>query len=264
LWLFCAEPCLLAVLNAESDKGQNKALLPPGPELQIGKLFQRGMWFELVATLDVIDDIIQTCHWGYLYNCAYIVLPILVREFYRHLEVVQDEDSGIALQSTEEHVFQIDPQVISRILGVPVLHISASHFTEVVEPHTLEQFREFFHAVPQGEEQAYMNIRINAFSPLHRLLVKIVQHNLWPIVRRSKLILKRTQFLYVIVMRLSFYLSKHILNIMLESRDEHTTGLPFICLVTKIILQSGIDISGEPEMKIPDPLGKQTLMKSNA
>jgi hypothetical protein len=49
-------------------------------------------------------------------------------------------------------MFQIDPQVISRILGVPVLHISASPFTEVVEPSTLEQRREFFHAVLQGEE----------------------------------------------------------------------------------------------------------------
>jgi hypothetical protein len=51
----------------------------------------------LVAPLDVIDDIIQTYHWGYLYNYACIMLPRLVREFYAHLEVVQDEDSGIVL-----------------------------------------------------------------------------------------------------------------------------------------------------------------------
>lgn len=42
----------------------------------------------LVAPLDVIDDIIQTYHWGYLYNYACIVLPRLVREFYAHLEIV--------------------------------------------------------------------------------------------------------------------------------------------------------------------------------
>jgi len=71
------------------------------------------------------------------------------------------------------------------------------------------------------------------------------------------------QFLYI-VMRLPFCLCKHILNIMLESRDEHTKGLPFACLVAKIILQSGIDISAKPKMKIQDPLGSQTLMKSNA
>jgi hypothetical protein len=51
----------------------------------------------LVAPLDVIDDIIQTYHWGYLYNCACIVLIRLVREFYAHLEVVKDEESDIVL-----------------------------------------------------------------------------------------------------------------------------------------------------------------------
>jgi hypothetical protein len=51
----------------------------------------------LVAPLDVINDIIQTYNWGYLYNCACIVLTWLIREFYTHLEIVQDEDSGIVL-----------------------------------------------------------------------------------------------------------------------------------------------------------------------
>jgi hypothetical protein len=46
----------------------------------------------MVAPLDIIDDIVQTYHWGYLYNCACIVLPKLVREFYGHLKVVQDDD----------------------------------------------------------------------------------------------------------------------------------------------------------------------------
>jgi hypothetical protein len=51
---------------------------------------------------------------------------------------------------------------------------------------------------------------------------------------------------------------------MLEARDENNTGLFFVCLLTQIILQSGIDVAGEPKMKIQDPLSKQTLMKSNA
>jgi hypothetical protein len=132
----------------------------------------------LVAPLNVINDIIQTYNWGYLYNCAFIVLTRLVREFYTHLEVVHDEDSGIVLQSTVEgHVIQIDPQVINRIIGIPMLHISASPFNEIVEAPTLEDLKEFFQAVPQGEEGA-TNIRIGAFSPPHCLLAKIVQHNL--------------------------------------------------------------------------------------
>jgi hypothetical protein len=33
---------------------------------------------------------------------------------------------------------------------------------------------------------------------------------------------------------------------MLEARDENTTGLPFGCLISWIIIQSGINISGKP------------------
>jgi hypothetical protein len=80
----------------------------------------------LVAPLDVMNEIIQTYNWGNLYNCACIVLTRLVRKFYTHLKFVQDVDSGIVLQSTiEGHVILVDPQVISQIIGVPVLQISA-------------------------------------------------------------------------------------------------------------------------------------------
>jgi hypothetical protein len=62
---------------------------------------------------------------------------------------------------------------------------------------------------------------------------------------------------------LLFCLCKHILGIILEARNESNTGLPFSCLLTQIILQSSISIAGEPNMKIQNPIGKQTLMKSN-
>jgi hypothetical protein len=51
---------------------------------------------------------------------------------------------------------------------------------------------------------------------------------------------------------------------MLEVRDEKNTSLSFGCLITQICLQVMIDISdSEPRSRIPDPLGIQTLMKSN-
>jgi len=50
---------------------------------------------------------------------------------------------------------------------------------------------------------------------------------------------------------------------MLEARDENNAGLPFGCLLTQIILQSGIDVNGESRMKMQHPLSKHTLMKSN-
>jgi hypothetical protein len=51
---------------------------------------------------------------------------------------------------------------------------------------------------------------------------------------------------------------------MIEARDESIAGLPFGCLLTHIILQSGINVNGEPKIKIQQPISKQTLMKSNA
>jgi hypothetical protein len=141
------------------------------------------------------------------------------------------------------------------------LHFSP--YNEVVLPPSMDDLREFFHTVPQGEERA-TTIRISALSAPHRMLAKIVQHILWPIVRRSDLILKRAQFDYSIHLRLSFCLCKHILGVILEAHDESNTSLPFGCLLTQIILQSWISFAGEPRMKIQDPLSKQTLMKSNA
>jgi len=210
----------------------------------------------MVAPLDSIHDIIQTYHWGYLHSCPCVVYTRLVRLFYANLEVVQDDDRGLVLQSTVGgHIITVDPQIISQFIGVLVLQLSASPYNEVVLPLSMDDLQEFFHAVPQGEERT-TTIRIGALSTPHLMLAKIVQHNLWPVVRRSDLILKRAQFVYAIHLRLPFCLCKHILGVILEARDESNTGLPFGCLLTQIILQSGISIAGEPKMKIQDPLSK--------
>jgi hypothetical protein len=47
--------------------------------------------------LDFIAEIIEANHLGYLYTCAGPMYPMLVREFYWCLEVVQDDDCGIIL-----------------------------------------------------------------------------------------------------------------------------------------------------------------------
>jgi hypothetical protein len=218
----------------------------------------------MVSPLDSIHDIIQTYHWGYLHTCACVVYTRLVKLFYANLEVVQDDDHGLVLQSiVDGHIITVDPQIISRFIGVPVLKIFGSPYNEVLFPPSMDDIREFFRAVPQGEERA-TTIRIGALSPYHRMLAKIVQHNLWPVVRCSDLILKKAQFGYAIHLSLPFCLCKHILGVILEARDEGNTGLPFGCLLTQIILQSSINVTGEPKMKIQYPISKQTLMKSNA
>jgi len=84
----------------------------------------------------------------------------------------------------------VDPQVISQIIRVTLHQISGSPYNEVVLPPSLDNLRDFFHDVPQGEERA-TTIRIGALFAPHCMLAKIVLHNLWPVVRRRDLILKR-------------------------------------------------------------------------
>jgi hypothetical protein len=145
----------------------------------------------MVPPLDGIYETIQTYHWGYLYTCACIVFTRLVRFFYANLEVVQDDDRGVVLQSTiGGHIITVDSQIISHFIGVPILDLHARPYNEVVIPPSMDDLREFFHAVPQGEEHP-TTIRIGTLSPAHRMLAKIVQHNLWPVARHSDLILKK-------------------------------------------------------------------------
>jgi hypothetical protein len=187
---------------------------------------------QILAPLNSIPDIIRTYHWGYLHNYACVMLTRLVKLFYANLEVVRDDECGMVLQSTVDgHIITIDPQIISQFIRVPVLQISGSPYNEVVLPPSLDDLKEFFHAIPQGEECA-TTIRIGALSSPHRTLAKIVKHNLWPVVRRNDQILKRAQFVYAICLRLPFCLCKHILGVILEVRDESNTGLPFGCLLT--------------------------------
>jgi len=123
-----------------------------------------------------------------------VVYTRLAKLFYANLEVVQNDDHGVVLQSSVAgHLITVDPQVISHIIRVPVLEISASLYNEVVLPPSLDDLREFFCAVPQGEEPSTA-IRIGALSSTHRMLAKIIQQNILPVARRSDLILKRAQF----------------------------------------------------------------------
>jgi hypothetical protein len=190
----------------------------------------------MVAPLDSIHDTIQTYHLGYLHNCACVVYTKLVRLFYVNLKVVQDDDRRVVLQSNVDgHTITVDPQIISQFIGVPVLQIYGNSYNEVVIPPSLDDLREFFHAVLQGEEHT-TTIKIGALSAPHYVLAKIVQHNLWPVVRRNDLILKRAQFVYAISLRLPFCMCKHILGVILEARDEGNTGLSFGWLLKQIIL----------------------------
>jgi hypothetical protein len=213
-----------------------------------------------------IGQMLLENQWEYLYNCACPAFPRLVREFYGHMVIIQDDDRGLIMQTVVRgQTIQIDPQFISAVIEVPVLPVSGVPFPHGAEAPSIDFLHDCFGTRPQREEKSHSQINIGAFAPMHRFLAKVVITNLWPQARRSELTLKKATLLYAIVMRTSFCLCKHILHTMLEVRDEKNNSLSFGCFITQICLQVVTDISdSEPKSRIPDPLGIHTLMKSNA
>jgi hypothetical protein len=206
--MFAASPQLRVRQRTDGDRAALRAKIMDRPVIAERNVVRSDI---MVAPLNSIHDTIQTYHWGYLHNCACVVYTRLVRLFYANLKVIQTNDHGAVLQpSVDGHIITVDPQIISQFIGVPVLQLSASPYNEVVLPPSLDDLKDFFHAIPQGEERA-TSIWIGALTAPYRMLVKIVQHNLWPVVRHSDLILKRAQFVYAIYVRLPFCLCKHIL-----------------------------------------------------
>jgi hypothetical protein len=54
----------------------------------------------MIPPFDFIDRLIRENHWDYLYHYSGIVYPWPVQNFYGYLKVVQDEQSGLTLQTT--------------------------------------------------------------------------------------------------------------------------------------------------------------------
>jgi hypothetical protein len=109
---------LCRIMSASSSQHRVRQRIEEGNATSRAKIANRPVIPEqnvvradiLVAPLDVISEILQTYNWGYLHNCPCIILTRLVKEFYIHLEVVQNEDSGTVLQSTiEGYVILVDP-----------------------------------------------------------------------------------------------------------------------------------------------------------
>jgi hypothetical protein len=145
---------------------------------------------------------------------------------------------------------QIDPQLISAMIGVLVLPVSGVPFPTGDVAPTIDSLLDFFGMRPQREDKSHSQINIGAFVPMHQFLAKVV--------------VTKATLLYAIMIQTPFCLCKHILHTMLEVRDKKNKSLSFGCLIIQICLQVMTDISNfEPRSRIPDPLGIQSLMKPN-
>jgi hypothetical protein len=118
-------------------------------------------------------------NWEYLYNCACQAFPRLVQKFYGHMIIIQDDDRGLIMQTmVKGQPILIEPQLISFVIGVPVLPVSRVPFPD--EAPSIEFLHDFFEMRPQREDKSHSQINIGAFALMHRFLAKVVVTNLWP------------------------------------------------------------------------------------
>jgi hypothetical protein len=144
-----------------------------------------------------IVQMIQENQWEYLYNCACPAFPRLVREFYGHMIIIQDDDRGLIMQTmVRGHTIQVDLQLISSVDGALNLLVSGVPFPPGVEAPSMDFLHDFFGTRPQGEEKSYSQINIGAFAPIYRFLAKIVVTNFWPQARHNALAFKKATLLY--------------------------------------------------------------------
>jgi len=93
-------------------------------------------------------------NWEYLYNCTYQAFPRLVREFYGHLIVIQDDDRGLIMQTmVKGQTILIDPQLISSVIGILILPVSGVPFPD--EAPSIEFLHDFFGTRPQHEDKSH-------------------------------------------------------------------------------------------------------------
>jgi hypothetical protein len=59
----------------------------------------------------------------------------------------------------------IDPQLISSVIGVPILPVSGVPFPD--KAPCIEFLHDFFGTRPQREDKSHSQINIGAFAPMH-------------------------------------------------------------------------------------------------
>jgi hypothetical protein len=100
--------------------------------------------------------------------------------------VIQDDDRGLIMQTmVKGQTILIDPQLISSVIGVPVLPVCGVPFPAGDETPNIDFLHDLFGTRPQREDKSHSQINIGAFAPMHQFLANVVVTNLWPQSRRS-------------------------------------------------------------------------------
>jgi hypothetical protein len=80
--------------------------------------------------------------------------------------VTQDDDHGLIMQTmVKGQTILIDPQLISSVIGAPVLPVSGVPFPD--EAPSIDFLHDFFGMRPQREDKSHSQLNIGAFAPMH-------------------------------------------------------------------------------------------------
>jgi hypothetical protein len=93
-------------------------------------------------------------NWEYLYNCACQAFPRLVRKFYGDMIIIHYDDRRLIMQTmVRGQTILINPQLISSVIGVPILLVSGVPFLD--EAPSIDFLHDFFGTRPQREDKSH-------------------------------------------------------------------------------------------------------------
>jgi hypothetical protein len=94
-----------------------------------------------------IAKMLMESNWEYRYNYTCPAFPRLLWEFYGHMIIIQEDDRGLIMQTmVRGQQIQIDPQLISAVIGVPMLPVSKVPFPD--EAPSIDFLHDFFRTRP--------------------------------------------------------------------------------------------------------------------
>jgi hypothetical protein len=132
-----------------------------------------------------------------------------------------------------------------------------------MEPPSMDKLVQFFDP-RQAQEDALQQIKIVTFISLYRFLAKLCYTISSPWDAVVGLFLKELDWC-MLLFKMYGSVCKFLLHVMIDMFDDHTCGLPFGCLVTRICQRYVPYIPPiEQFLMIQDSLGSQTIMKYDA
>lgn len=174
--------------------------------------------------------------------------PLLVQEFYANIHDVDGSSFKVFLRG---HSFRVTPSAD--------LSLYSTCFYSGRCPCSVDSF----------EHPACWGPTIMATGSLptdRQVLLRIVCTNLWPVTHTSSLPMVSARFLYALLHGDSIDLPSFVCQQILASfrTPGGRIGLPYACLIHKVVLSLGASFPEGSSTRIGHPIGQQTIYQSRS